>query len=346
MSKIKNILVPTDFSEDSHHALAAANSLALKFDAEIDLIYVVPSLQTFLRFITADMNTEYMDTLIDQAEKMIQVELNSLDEKNQGEATIKMEKKPGEAILEHLKSKKYDLVVMGSRGSDKTKLGRGSTAQYVIRGSDVPVLCVDKELLSRNMKTILVPTDGSELSFTALSTAAIMAKLWDADIHLLYVHEYRGGLVENVHMPEEGMQKDLVYERLMMKLDRFMKKSKTGGLQLKRGEELFRDMLVLDEPGEANEIVLITEVVSGFSSHFEIEQYANSTADLVVMATHGHSGFAHMMLGSVTEKVIQHVNKPVLTVRPFEADFLLSKSGADEPKKKTETIPPWHWIGM
>jgi nucleotide-binding universal stress UspA family protein len=35
-----------------------------------------------------------------------------------------------------------------------------------------------------------------------------------------------------------------------------------------------------------------------------------------VMATHGHSGLAHLILGSTAEKVAQYVKKPVLTVRP------------------------------
>jgi len=39
------------------------------------------------------------------------------------------------------------------------------------------------------------------------------------------------------------------------------------------------------------------------------------------MATHGRSGFAHLILGSTAEKVAQYVSKPVITVRPEEKDF-------------------------
>jgi hypothetical protein len=42
--------------------------------------------------------------------------------------------------------------------------------------------------------------------------------------------------------------------------------------------------------------------------------------DLVVMATHGRRGFARLVLGSVTEKVVRESIKPVLTVRPMPAD--------------------------
>jgi nucleotide-binding universal stress UspA family protein len=39
------------------------------------------------------------------------------------------------------------------------------------------------------------------------------------------------------------------------------------------------------------------------------------SVDLVVMGTHGRSGIAHVVLGSVTEKVVRHSKVPVLTVR-------------------------------
>jgi universal stress protein A len=38
--------------------------------------------------------------------------------------------------------------------------------------------------------------------------------------------------------------------------------------------------------------------------------------DLVVVATHGRTGFAHMILGSVAERVVRRCPTPVLTVRP------------------------------
>lgn len=43
-------------------------------------------------------------------------------------------------------------------------------------------------------------------------------------------------------------------------------------------------------------------------------------ADLVVMGTHGRSGIAHALIGSVAEKVARHSPVPVLTIRPRRAD--------------------------
>ena len=43
--------------------------------------------------------------------------------------------------------------------------------------------------------------------------------------------------------------------------------------------------------------------------------------DLIVIGTHGRSGLAHMLLGSVAEKVVRKANCPVLTVRPEDHEF-------------------------
>jgi nucleotide-binding universal stress UspA family protein len=51
--------------------------------------------------------------------------------------------------------------------------------------------------------------------------------------------------------------------------------------------------------------------------HDEITRYAaDEHADLIVMATHGRTGLAHVLLGSVAEKVVQHADIPVLTIKP------------------------------
>jgi nucleotide-binding universal stress UspA family protein len=60
-----------------------------------------------------------------------------------------------------------------------------------------------------------------------------------------------------------------------------------------------------------------TQVVSGPSPAQAIVDFAESDeVDLVVMGTHGHNGFQHLILGSVTETVLRKVHVPVLAVPP------------------------------
>jgi nucleotide-binding universal stress UspA family protein len=56
---------------------------------------------------------------------------------------------------------------------------------------------------------------------------------------------------------------------------------------------------------------------------YEIVRYAKEqNIDLIIMGTHGHTGLTHMLLGSVTEKVVRKAPCPVLTVRHPEHEFV------------------------
>ena len=58
--------------------------------------------------------------------------------------------------------------------------------------------------------------------------------------------------------------------------------------------------------------------------YVEIVRYARKvSADLIVIGTHGRSGLSHVLLGSVTEKVVRKASCPVLTVRPPDMTFEL-----------------------
>jgi nucleotide-binding universal stress UspA family protein len=66
----------------------------------------------------------------------------------------------------------------------------------------------------------------------------------------------------------------------------------------------------------------VTKVVLGRPDH-EICAYAREiTCDLLIMATHGHSGVMHALMGSTAEKVVRKAPCPVLTVRSGEHDFV------------------------
>ena len=65
-------------------------------------------------------------------------------------------------------------------------------------------------------------------------------------------------------------------------------------------------------------------VLSSMSPAESIVRYAKDAAvDVIVIGTHGRSGVAHMLMGSVAEEVVRAAPCPVLTVRHSEHDFVL-----------------------
>ncbi|MFB6079752.1 MAG: universal stress protein [Haloferacaceae archaeon] len=136
---------------------------------------------------------------------------------------------------------------------------------------------------------ILIPTDGSEGAGKAIREGVGLADLTGATVHGLYVVDTR----DYNTLPE----------------------SKWVTLQDELEAEGERAIEALRSEADAAGVDAVTAVVRGIP-HEEILSYAeDNDVDLVVMGTHGRTGFDHFLLGSVTEKVIRRSSVPVHVVR-------------------------------
>lgn len=136
---------------------------------------------------------------------------------------------------------------------------------------------------------ILIPTDGSDGSRRAIQEAVGLAELTGATVHGLYVVDTR----DYNTLPES---KWLTIEDAL----------ETEG---ENATDTVR--------AEAETVgVTVTTTISQGVPHEEILAYVDDHAiDLVVMGTHGRTGFERVLLGSVTEKVIRTTSVPVHVVR-------------------------------
>ena len=140
---------------------------------------------------------------------------------------------------------------------------------------------------------VLLPTDGSEGTRTAVEHAIEHANRYDATLHVLYVVDARVGVVRET-TPE------VVFQELEA-----------------QGQQAIEDV---QAQARAAEVTTIEGVVARGNPHRAILDYAESEAiDLVVMGTHGRTGLDHYLIGSVTEKVVRLADVPVLTVPLREA---------------------------
>ena len=68
----------------------------------------------------------------------------------------------------------------------------------------------------------------------------------------------------------------------------------------------------------------VKEIVSLGSPFVKIVETAkNEGADLIVMSTHGRTGLSHLLIGSVTERVVRNAMCPVVSIRPSKHEFAL-----------------------
>jgi nucleotide-binding universal stress UspA family protein len=150
------------------------------------------------------------------------------------------------------------------------------------------------------MKSILVPTDFSPASEKALAYAVPLARACGARLTLLHV-------VEPVATPDFVSAFPLAMDN-----DKVKRECRSHLESIVRALKL--------EPRIVEKLV----VRNGRAFH-EIASAAKTLkADLIVISTHGRTGFKHALLGSTTERVVQHAPCPVLVVRPTEREFLKS----------------------
>ena len=145
------------------------------------------------------------------------------------------------------------------------------------------------------IKTILVPVDFSETSAAARRYACALARAFGSDVHLLHV-------VQDPYVQPWAAEAFGV--SLAGVLERWEQDARTQLDGMRPTDEM------------AERVHCVTRVGHPF---VEIVNYAaEHTVDLIVMGTHGRGAVAHMLLGSVAERVVRKAPCPVLTVRSDE----------------------------
>ena len=145
------------------------------------------------------------------------------------------------------------------------------------------------------LKTILTPIDFSHCSEEAVDYAVALARVFDAELHLLHVIDDPILTAGTTH-PE--FREDII-EKADRKLEVIAGRHSVEGIEVK------------------------TAVKCG-SAFYEIIEHAREiNADVIVISSHGHGPVKHLLLGSQAEKVVRSAPCPVLTVRPNQHQFVM-----------------------
>ncbi len=150
-------------------------------------------------------------------------------------------------------------------------------------------------------RTILVPVDLSDFSFTALQYAEEIAALFgDPAVTVLYVEEHDG------HRGESDAEADAALEA--------------------KARDRITLLMVEKQIAHAHVNVLVRH---GKPATNIVEVARELDIDLIVVSTHGRTGLRHVLMGSVAEKVVRYAPCPVLTIKPEEFREIVSLTEDD-----------------
>lgn len=274
---MKNILVPTDFSENCNKAAEFGIKMAKLYNSEIHFFHLM---ETPVDWIKLDKQNEmqYPKTVeqIGSAKADLR-ELQKEAEKQGLKCRTFLEFDGGQAnILKHSGHFHHDFIVTGSSG---TKGGvrelMGSNVEKIVRKANVPVIVVKDEEISFPFKDIVFVSDFLEDVSEAFKHVISIAEKCSAHIHLLRIN-----IQTDFNSIEQGL----------FPIKKFLKDFP----DLKN-----YSMNVYNEPS----------VETGINNFLNYKD-----ADMIAMCTHGRTGFLSLFSKSIAEDVINHSGLPVMTV--------------------------------
>jgi nucleotide-binding universal stress UspA family protein len=285
---MKRLLVPTDFSEQSAYAVDLACQIAQKTDGQVVVIHVLD--HTGLFDFSAGSSTypmmgnpagleldqQFLESLYTNAEE----KCNKFLEPYMKEGFKIIKKiKIGSAfhyITEEINEDNTNLVIMGSKGaSGFEEVLIGSNTEKIVRHAKCPVLTVKSKVNVDDVHDIVLATSFREEDSHVAEEIMKLQEVFKAKLHLVRV---------NTPNNFETTRK------LMARAQAFVEENKISNYTI----NIYNDKV------EEDGIIFFAQDID---------------ADLIALATHGHSGLVHLLSGSIAEDVVNHAKRPVWTFR-------------------------------
>ena len=286
---MKKIMVATDFSERSDRALRRATLLARQVGATIALIHVVDD----------DQPRRIVEAERDEAEALLHQTAQTLRDVDGVECETRVFLDlPFAGIIKAVDEMAPELLVIGPYRRQVLKdIFIGTTAERTIRSASCPVLMVNAHPAG-NYQHVLQTTDLSDCSRDALRRFPVLGIGEGARNTMLHIYDAPAlRLVMSHAMPKDDREHYLAGEHKDASCDlaEFLATAKIG-----------------------NVVPMVRHEAS--AAHHEILKVAESEkADLIVLSTHGRTGLAKLLIGSVTEKVLRTSSIDILAIPPLRS---------------------------
>jgi len=273
---MKKILVPTDFSQQAEYALKVAAQLAKKHNSEIHMLHMV---ELPMHQIIATSNFSELPEAIFFM-KIAHQKFEEATDKDYLDGLDIFENikfnETADGVKSYCEENDIDLIVMGSHGTSGIKeMFIGSNTEKVVRTSKVPVLVIKNDYEEFKVNDFVFASDFKNDGKDTYKQAVNLAKAWGSKLHLLLVNT--AGSFITTQEAEKVMNE-------------FIKDTHFK----KRTFNVYND-------------VTIEKGILNFSKNID--------ADLIGISTHGRQGIAHFFNGSISEDLVNHAKRPVITFK-------------------------------
>jgi nucleotide-binding universal stress UspA family protein len=283
-----HILAATDFSTRSQRAVRRAGVLARDSgDAGLTLVHVVDN----------DQPSDLVALESREAERILGEQIAAIAElRGLPSRALVVEGDPFDGILRAAASTKADLVVMGAHRKQLLRdIFVGTTIERVVRTGPVPVLMVNREA-DRPYRTALAAVDLSDPSTNALRTS--MALGLPGGARLALVHAFlplAKGKMAYAGLSRETIDRHVADER----------------------ERATKELIAFLEANGLNDHGQSVRVEEGAPFEVIAAAVEQVKPDVLILGTHGRTGIAKALLGSVAEEVLRSLDVDILAVPPI-----------------------------
>ncbi|PVX45417.1 nucleotide-binding universal stress UspA family protein [Flavobacterium sp. 103] len=273
---MKRILIPTDFSKYADEAIEVGAEIAKKNDCEIILLHMLELPGQMNDALTGGTSIPEVMLFKRKAEET----LKSIKNRPYlaGIKITEVVRLDGayHGINNYIKQNDIDLIVMGSHGATGiNEIIIGSNTEKVVRQSETPVLVIKSKINNFKIQNIIFASDFSKEIKKPFQKMLDFTKLFGSKLNLVMI------------CTPNSFKSTSVARKIVT--------------------DFVADF---DMPEYSFEIYNENNVEKG------IINYSNEKdADLIAFCTHGRTGLNHFFAGSISEDLVNHATKPVLTFR-------------------------------
>lgn len=271
---MKNVLIPTDFSESANRAAILGTEIAKKLGAGITFLHLI-STPVEWRKVPLEKESLYPETkaAIGDAKDAL-LKLEKASEKKGVETCSSLVFNTGiEEIQKYIKKENYSLVAMGTHGIKGIYKLIGSNTLKVLNSSPVPVLLMKEDSPTNLPQKIALASDFEEESQNKIETLMELAKALGVPVEALFVNT-----------PYNFQETTTINEKLKKMLGHY--------------------------PPE----LIHMNIFNAYNEERGIEMFLKTNkCDLMAIITHGRSSVSPLYRRSITEALINHLEIPVLS---------------------------------